>query len=514
MSVPEGSAAPAVRLSAIERRCGHVRALRGAELAVRAGSIHALVGENGAGKTTLMRILSGMLAPDAGRVEVDGRDVTGWSTREALASGVALVHQHFMLVPTLSVAENLVLGREPMRGGRLDRARAAAELAALCEESGLHVPRERPVAELSVGEAQRAEILKTLYRGARVLLLDEPTAVLSPPEVRELWKVLRRLRERGTTIVLVTHKLDEVFELADEVTVLRRGASVAHVRTRETTPEAIAHAMVGREIELDARPAARAAVRAGPGVFQVRGLCVRGARGERAVDEVSFEVAAGEILGIAGVEGNGQSELVEALAGLRTIERGEIRLGGRELAPLGVRARAAAGLAHVPEDRQRRALVLERSVAENLILGREAEFTRRGLLDRAAILAHARERIAAFDIRPADPALAVRALSGGNQQKLVLARELGRRSALLVAAQPTRGVDLGAVEFIQRQLLAARAAGQAVLLVSSDLRELLALADRIAVMFKGRLVAVLPRAEADEERLGAHMTGAGHEVRA
>ena len=505
----ESAQAPAVRLTGIEKRFGAVRANRGASMEVRPGEIHALVGENGAGKSTLMKILSGMLAPDAGTIEVGGRDVTGWDTAQAIAAGVGMVHQHFMLVPTLTVAENVVLGREPVSVGTFDRGRAEREVAELCAQSGLKVPVDRLVADLSVGEAQRVEILKTLYRGARVLLLDEPTAVLSPPEVKELWRVLRRVRDGGATIILITHKLDEVMEVSERITVMRQGETVERLATQETTPEGIARAMVGREVALmverTGAPVAAAAVGGG---LEVRDLTVRGARIARAVDGVSFTVAPGEILGIAGVEGNGQTELLDALAGLRAPTSGSIRLGGAELVGLDVRARGDAGLSHIPEDRHRRGLLLEYTVAENMILGQQHHFSRRGVLDRTAITTNAKARTAEYDIRPTDPALPARTLSGGNQQKVVIAREMGRAFSVLLAAQPTRGVDVGAIEFIHAQLRRARDEGKAILLVSAELREVLALADRIAVMYGGKLVTVMARAAASEEVLGPWMTGA------
>jgi len=502
---------PAVRMTAIEKRFGAVRANRGANLEVRQGEIHALVGENGAGKSTLMKILSGAQSCDGGRIEVGGRDVTGWTTAEAIASGVGMVHQHFMLVPTLTVAENVVLGREPVSVATFDRARAIRDVEQLCEQSGLIVPADRLVADLSVGEAQRVEILKTLYRGARILLLDEPTAVLSPPEVADLWKVLRRVRDGGATIVLITHKLDEVMNVTEQVTVMRQGETVARMATAETTPEGIAHAMVGRAVDLSVREG-RAATRAGAApALEVRNLVVRGPRVEKAVNDVSFTVAPGEILGIAGVEGNGQTELLEAIAGLRGVTSGSVRLGGTDITALDVRGRGDAGLSHIPEDRHRRGLILEYSIADNLILGQQHHYANRGVLDSAAIAANAATQIAAFDIRPTDPALPAGALSGGNQQKIVIAREMSRAFSALLAAQPTRGVDVGAIEFIHEELRKARDAGKAVLLVSAELREVLTLADRVAVMYGGRFVAVLPRAEATEDVLGPYMTGAKRE---
>ena len=515
----------AVRLHQVLKTFDGVVANRDASLDVAAGEIHALVGENGAGKSTLMRVLAGLYAPDGGEVEVHGRRVTGWSTPEAIAAGVGLVHQHFMLVPTLTVAENVVLGQEPRTGLRLDRARAEAEVTALCERSGLHVDPRRLVSELSVGEAQRVEILKALYRGTRVLILDEPTAVLSPPEVAELWQVLRTLRAAGGTVILITHKLDEVLAISDMITVMRAGRTVARFPAAGTTPREIARAMVGRDVQLalDAQGTARgdatstattapmAASRTEPAApvrLQVETLTVRSDRGPVAVEALSFAVRAGEILGIAGVEGNGQTELLEALAGLRPVMAGTIRLGAHDITQHTVRERADRGLSHIPEDRQRRGLIMEFPVAENLILGQQHRYARWGRLDHDGIARHAADQIARFDIRPADPARPVQALSGGNQQKVVIAREMGRSFEVLLAAQPTRGVDVGAIEFIHGQLRAAREAGKGILLVSADLSEVLALADRVAVMYRGRFVTVLPAGDCSAEQLGPYMTGA------
>jgi ABC-type uncharacterized transport system ATPase subunit len=518
-----GSAAstPAIRLTDIVKSFGPVLANRGAALEVAPGEIHALVGENGAGKSTLMRVLSGMYAAESGRMEVNGHDVTGWSTADAIDAGVGMVHQHFMLVPTLTVAENVMLGRELTKGGQLDRARAEREVSELSRATGLAVRPERTVADLSVGESQRVEILKTLYRGAKILILDEPTAVLSPPEIDELWHVLRQMRDRRETIVLITHKLDEVMAISDTITVMRHGRTVGRLRTAETTPAEIARAMVGRDVqlamnyvaeEMAATPSPGAQVAASEPLLVVRDLVVNDVRRLTAVDGVSFTVAPGEILGIAGVEGNGQTELLEALAGLRAVRGGSIQIGRRDVTRLSVKARGDAGLSHIPEDRHARGLILDYSVAENLILGQQHRFTRGVQLDRDQILENARHQIDAFDVRPTDPQLPARALSGGNQQKIVIAREMGRAFQVLLAAQPTRGVDVGAIEFIHGQLRAARNAGKAILLVSADLAEILALSDRVAVMYGGKLVAVLARGDASTEVLGPYMTGAaaGH----
>jgi simple sugar transport system ATP-binding protein len=505
----------------VSRSFGPVLANRNASLEVAYGEIHALVGENGAGKSTLMRILGGLLAPDSGTVEVNGRDVTGWTTPDAIAAGIGVVHQHFMLVPTLTVAENLVLGKEPTRRGQVDYRRAVADVRRLGDETGLVIDGTRLVADLSVGEAQRVEILKTLYRGARILVLDEPTAVLSPPEVKELAHVLRRVRDNGGTVIIITHRLDEVMALSENITVMRAGETVARLRTADTNPAEIAQAMVGRHVRLTTREfpivtdttpvdATSTFVREPADGLVVRNLVVAGSRKPREVDDVSFTIRPGEILGIAGVEGNGQSELVEAIAGLRSIAGGSVSIGGRDLTSASPRERTDAGLSHIPEDRQRRGLILDYSVSDNLILGMQHRFTRHGLLDSDAIAAYASEQIASFDIRPPNPSLPARSLSGGNQQKVVVAREMGggRDYSVLLASQPTRGVDVGAIEFIHSRLITARDAGKAILLVSAELNEVLSLSDRIAVMCGGRLVVVMPATEATEDLLGEYMTGA------
>ena len=546
----------AVRMSHVQKFFGPVHANCDASLDVNVGEIHAVVGENGAGKSTLLRILSGMYAPDGGTVEVFGRDVTGWSTSEAIAAGVGMVHQHFMLVPTLTVAENVVLGREPMTGLTYDRGFAESALEKLSRDTGLACVPSRLVSDLSVGEAQRVEILKTLYRGATLLILDEPTAVLSPPEVQELWKVLRTVRDTGATIVLVTHKLDELMDVTDRITVMRQGKTVTGMTTSETTPAAIATAMVGREVRLDASglptgadaeavsvgfdEAARgappdqliassardrvtksipAAIVSAPATaptpaytdaprLRLNAVTIAGPRSKTAVDALSLSIAPGEILGIAGVEGNGQTELIEAIAGLRAVTSGTITVDGTDVTKFSIGKRLAHGITHIPEDRHARGLVLDYSVADNLILGRQKQYSWSGNIDRRRALAFAEDRIKAFDIRPTDPMLPARALSGGNQQKIVVAREMPADFRVLLAAQPTRGVDVGAIEFIHDQLRAARRAGKAILLVSAELHEILALSDRIAVMYRGRIVTEMPRANASEAVLGPWMTGA------
>ena len=500
----------AVELRHITKSFGRLVANRDISLSVAAGSIHAIVGENGAGKSTLMKILYGMMQPDVGSILVGGREVRIRTPLDALRLGLGMVHQHFMLVPPLTVAENIVLGREPRRGLSVDRRRAEEEVAALSARYGLRIDPAARVENLSVGEEQRVEILKALHRGARVLILDEPTAVLTPQEVDELFAVLKRLKAGGSTILLITHKLREVLAVSDRVTVLRGGAVAGEHVTAETSVAELASDMVGRSVLLELEKPF--AVPAAP-LLEVRDLHVRDDRRLVAVRGVSLTVRGGEILGVAGVEGNGQAELIDAIAGLRYAESGIVRLAGRDVTHASPLARFRAGLAHVPADRLRHGLVGDFSLAENLALGlqREPRLGRGPWLDPNLVRRHAVALLAENDVRPADPAAPGRALSGGNQQKLVVGRELSRRAQVLLAAHPTRGVDLGAIEQIHRRILEVRARGSAVLLFSSELSELLSLSDRIAVLYEGRIVFEAQAAATDERSLGQHMTG--HEAR-
>jgi general nucleoside transport system ATP-binding protein len=499
--------APAVSLRGITRRFGAVLANDGVSLDLAPGEIHALVGENGAGKSTLMRVLYGLLQPDAGTIEVDGHPVRIHRPADAMRLGLGMVHQHFMLVDTLTVSENIVLGREPLSVlGGLRRAAADAQVAALAERYRMPVDARARVSQLAVGVQQRVEILKALHHGARVLILDEPTAVLTPHEVDELFQVLRALNAQGTTIVLITHKLAEVKALAQRVTVMRDGRVVGSGEAGSLTTEAIAELMVGRPLT-GLRP--RGESKPGAPLLEVRGLDADDERHLPAVRGVSLTVQGGEILGIAGVEGNGQRELVECIAGLRAPLRGEIVVAGIPVHGRSPRERAAAGLAHIPADRLHRGLVPEMTVAENLVLGRHREpaLGTGPLLSRRALESRAKTLLAEYDVRPPLPELPAGRLSGGNQQKLIAARELSRGAPVLLVAHPTRGVDLGAAEAIHRRLLAERDAGRAVLLISSDLTELLALSDRVYVMYEGRLThETLPDAT-DERTLGLYMTG-------
>ena len=497
---------PIIELREITKRFPGVLANDRVSLNVRAGEIHALVGENGAGKTTLMSILYGLYQPDAGRVLWQGRPVVIRNPSVALQLGIGMVHQHFMLIPPFTVLENVILGAEPARAGVIAQAQARAAVLRLAQQHGVDLDPDARVETLSVGEQQRVEILKVSYRGARLLILDEPTAVLVPQEVRELFQSLRRLREQGRTIIFISHKLDEVLEIADRITVLRQGRVIDTVDAASATPAALAEMMVGRPVLLRAprSPARPAAPR-----LEVQDLSVEGEQGRLSVHDVSFNVRAGEVYAIAGVQGNGQSELVEAIVGLRRAAAGRILLEGRDITALSVAGRRAAGLAHIPEDRQRRGLVLGMSIRENLILGhhRREAISGRLLLDERAVDRFAEQRCRDYDIRVPGPGIPALALSGGNQQRLVIAREFAFTPTLLIAAQPTRGLDVGATEFVYRKLVQIKEQGLAVLLVSLDLDEVLALADRIAVLYGGRIAGEFRREEADAVTLGLYMTG-------
>ncbi len=493
-----------IEMRGITKRFGPVTANDRVDFCLRPGEIHALLGENGAGKTTLMRILYGLYRADAGRILVEGKPARIASPRDAIKLGIGMVTQHFALVPTLTVAENVVLGYTA--GFRLDPRSIEARVAAAAARFGLEIEAGALVSHLSVGEKQRVEILKALYRNARVLILDEPTAVLIPQEVDALFATLRRLRESGLSVIFITHKLKEVMAISDRVTALRDGKLVGTVHVGETSPAQLARMMVGRETFGVTRQGERVPCQA---VLQVEGLCASDDRGLPALKGMTLTVEAGEVLGIAGVGGNGQKELAETLCGVRRPTAGRIVVCDRDLTGAGPAAFTASGVGRIPEDRHAGA-VGELTVAENLALEHLGEFTAGGVLNRAAILHHAEELIHQFGIkaRPTDRA---RTLSGGNLQKMLLARVLARQPAVVIAPQPTRGLDVGATEYVRGQLLAQRARGAAVLLISEDLDEILALADRIAVIYEGEIVGVTPAREADMESLGLMMAGATQE---
>ena len=476
------------------------------DLEVQWGEVHALLGENGAGKSTLMNIVYGLVHPDAGTIEFDGKTVQVHRPQDAIRLGIGMVHQHFMLIPVLTVAENIVLGHEIQNAGVMDLRRAYQTVRELSERYGLQVDPKARVEDLSVGIQQRVEILKALYRGARLLILDEPTAVLTPQETSGLFQIVRNLTAEGNAVIFITHKLAEVMEIADQITVMRRGKVVAATTPKESKPPDLARMMVGRPVLLrvEKQPA-----KPGDVLLRVEDLVVVDRR-QTAVDHVSFEVRAGEILGVAGVEGNGQNELVESIVGLRAARAGHIRLGAQDMTRRSTRARLHGGLGLIPADRQRQGIILELPISDNLILSRYdlPPYERWIVRQLRAIRATAERLIKTFDIRAQSPDQPAASLSGGNQQKLVVARELGTNPKVLIASQPTRGVDVGSIEFIHRQIISQRDAGLGVLLVSSELDEVLALADRVAVMYRGRIVAVLDGEGVDRDRIGLLMAGA------
>jgi len=498
--------APAVRMTGITKRYPRVVANRNVSFEVRPGEVHAVVGENGAGKSTLMKILYGLVPADEGTIEVRGRRLERYGPSDAIAAGVGMVFQHFMLLPPLTVAENIVLGMEPVKGGVFfDRDTARAKIREVSKQYGLEVDPDARVEECPVGLQQRVEILKVLLRGAEVIILDEPTAVLTPQEVDELIAVIRRLAGQGKTILIITHKMREVMAASDRVTVMRAGEVVGTLETKATSAGEIAHLMVGREVESPKRQPAQPA---GSAVLAVKSVCATSDRGTTALSDVSFDVRAGEIVGIAGVEGNGQSELIQCLVGLRRPTAGSVVLAGRTVTRWSPRARFDAGLAHIAEDRHKRAVVLDFTLEENAILGRQWRFAWPGWLHVGPVRREIDGIIATCDVRPPDRGLLMRSLSGGNQQKVVVGRELARRPALLIAAHPTRGLDIGAIEFVQKALLAERARGTGVLLISAELSELMAISDRILVIAGGRIVGQVDPAQVDERQLGLMMTGA------
>jgi ABC-type uncharacterized transport system ATPase subunit len=504
--------APALEMRHITKRFPGVVANDGIDLSIRPGEIHALLGENGAGKSTLMNILYGLLTPDEGDILMDGQPVQISGPSDAIARGIGMVHQHFMLVPVFSVAENIVLGNETMANAVfLDVHKSEGRIRQLAKQLGFEIDPDATVGDLSVGIQQRIEILKALYRGAKVLILDEPTAVLTPQETVEIFQVLRRLAAEGTSIVFISHKLYEVLEIADRITVIRRGRVVGEADPKTATEEDLAEMMVGREVSLVVE---KGPAHPGDVVLDVADLVVADDRGTVVVDGANFEVRAGEILGIAGVAGNGQDELVEALNGLRKVRSGRISLHGDDVTNHSSRELSERGVAYIPGDRQRYGLVLVYPIKDNLVLTDyyHPPYSRRGVIDQGAIARRARELIPEFDIRTPSADVPASTLSGGNQQKLIVAREFSRELKLLVADQPTRGIDVGSIEFIHKQIVAKRDAGTAVLLVSAELDEIMELSDRIGVMYRGRLVAILDAETAEKDRVGLIMATGNAEV--
>jgi ABC-type uncharacterized transport system ATPase subunit len=502
-----------LELKGITKRFGPLMANDQIDLAVAPGQVHALLGENGAGKTTLMNVLYGLLQPDQGEILVDGRPARFHSPKDAIAAGIGMVHQHFMLVPVFTVAENVTLGIEETdrRTGLLDRRKTRKDVRELSRRYGLEIDPDAMVENLPVGIQQRVEIVKALVRQAKVLILDEPTAVLTPAETQDLFRIIRQLKDGGTSVVFISHKLKEVQAIADTITVLRRGAVVGQ-RPPSATEDELAALMVGRNVQLRV---SKQAARPGEVVLDVADLTVADETGRVWVDGMSFEVRAGEILGVAGVQGNGQTELCEALMGLRPALTGRITLAGRDLTHATPAQRLRAGLAYIPEDRQEDGLISDFSVADNMVLDQynRPPFASGINLNRGAIASNAAELVREFDVRTASAGAPVGTLSGGNQQKVILARELSQARKLLIASQPTRGLDVGSIEFVHRRIVEQRDQGVAVLIVSAELDEIYALADRIAVMYEGKITGFRPPTVPAEE-LGRLMAGGSDEAAA
>jgi general nucleoside transport system ATP-binding protein len=497
---------PVLELRGITKEFPGVLANDHVDFDLRRSEVHALLGENGAGKSTLMSILYGLYTPDSGEILMNGKPVAISSPKDAIELGIGMVHQHFMLIPVMTVTENIVLAQEPRHAGvLLDYDAAADRVRELSTSFGLAVDPNARIQKITVGQQQRVEILKALYRGAEILILDEPTAVLTPQEARELFEIIDGLKAQGKSIVFISHKLNEVLEVADRITVLRRGKRVETIPREGATEAGLARSMVGREVLLRVD---KKAADPGESLLKVADLSVRDDRGLEAVRGVTFEVRAGEIVGIAGVDGNGQSELIDALTGLRKAAGGQMTVGRQDLTHASARQALDAGMGHIPEDRQRRGLVLDFNLAENLALhdyGKEP-FSRFGWLNPRRWLRWAAGLLKEFDVRGGGPTTRASSLSGGNQQKVVVAREVSRDPSVLIAAQPTRGLDVGAIEFVHRRLVEQRDAGKAVLLVSHELEEILSLSDRILVLYEGRIVAEFPP-DVSEEEVGVAMLG-------
>ncbi len=508
------STTPVLEARGLTKRFPGVIANDSVDLTLNKGEILAMLGENGAGKTTLMNMLYGLYHPDEGEILVNGKAVKMDSPNDAIAAGIGMVHQHFMLIPVMTVAENIMLGVEETRGvlaklpmlGRLNRRAAAVRIKELSKQYSLDLDPDDYIKDLPVGIQQRAEIIKALYRNADILILDEPTAVLTPQEADELFAIMHNLTKQGVSIIFITHKLKEVLKVADRIAVLRNGKMVGTALPADATQASLAEMMVGREVILQVD---KSEATPGDVVLDVKDLVVKTNRGQIAVENVSFEVRAGEILGIAGVQGNGQSELAEGLTGLRPIESGHIQLSDRDSTHFLPRQVTEMGVAHIPEDREKHGLIMAYSIADNLVLNRyyQPPFAKGPVLNQEVIDQNGRELVAEYDVRTPSIYTTAGSLSGGNKQKVIVAREFSRPVKLLIANQPTRGVDVGSIEFIHNQIISQRDSGVAVLLVSAELDEILSLADRVAVMFDGRIVKTLPIAEATRERVGLLMAG-------
>ena len=511
----------ALELRQLSKRFGAVQANVGVSLSVQPGTIHGLIGENGAGKSTAAKMIYGLYKPDSGEIQIRGEHKIWKSPADAIAAGIGMVHQHFMLAGPHTALDNVVLGAEPAKARLdwmprfsrpLDRASARKRLEKICKENGFQVDWDAPISSLSVGIQQRIEIVKLLFRNADILILDEPTAVLTPQETQDLFLTLRRLRDKGKTILIITHKLKEVMAITDRVTVFRQGKISGAIETKDASPEKLAELMVGRKVQLKIEKPP--APKTGEKVFEMNAVTLKGSGGRDSLRDLSFSVRAGEVVGIAGVEGNGQSELLQSV--LRPLPwskqrrlSGEIRVLGKTTTRLETRQIRSLGVGFVPEDRHHEALLLESSVEENFLLGhqRDPRFSSGPMLRWSEIRSTVHAAADEYDVRPRDPSVLSKGLSGGNQQKLIIAREFFKKPKFLVAAQPTRGVDIGAIEFIHRRILDARTAGAGVLLISSELDEILALSDRILVLYEGHIVAEYARGQADEKTLGLKMGG-------
>lgn len=500
-----------IEMKNITKKFGDFTANENIDLTVHKGEIHALLGENGAGKTTLMNVLYGLYEPTSGEVFINGQKVDVTSPNIAIKSGIGMVHQHFMLVETFTVVENIILGMEETSNfGVIDIDKATKKVEELSKKYGLYVDPNAKVQDISVGMQQRVEILKALYRGADILILDEPTAVLTPQEIEEIIQIMKNLTEQGKTIIIITHKLKEIKQSADYCTIIRRGKKVDTVKVDDVTEEDLASMMVGREVSFKVD---KKDPEIGDVVLEIDKLVVKDNRGLDIVKELSLKLNKGEILGIAGIDGNGQSELLEALTGLRDIESGKVILDGKDITNLSPKEIMESGMSHIPEDRQKRGLVLDFTVAENMILENyhKEPFSQRGRLNHRKISSFAKELIEKFDVRPQNDKQIAGALSGGNQQKVILAREISNDPEVLIAAQPTRGLDVGAIEYVHRFLVDQRDRGKAVLLISFELDEVMNLSDRIGVIFDGRIVDIMDAKKADEKTIGYLMAGGGAE---
>ncbi|WIM37378.1 ABC transporter ATP-binding protein [Paenibacillus sp. PK4536] len=501
-----GAATPVVELKQITKVFPGIIANDSISFKLHKGEIHALLGENGAGKSTLMNVVFGLYQPEEGSIEVNGEPVIIDSPNRAIELGIGMVHQHFKLVQPFTVTENIILGSEPKKGTRINYKKATEEIRQLSEQYGLQVNPNAKIHDISVGMQQRVEILKTLYRGAEILIFDEPTAVLTPQEISELMEIMKRLVAEGKSIILITHKLKEIMQIADNVTIIRRGKVVDTVKKSETTPQELAEKMVGRNVtfKVDKKPAEPGSV-----VLEMANIVSNNKEGTAVLQGLNLQVRAGEILGIAGVDGNGQSELIEALTGLRHVDGGTVKLLGQDITNMSPRKITESGVSHIPEDRHKHGLVLDFSVSENMVLETyyKPPFNKGGFLNFDAIDKHATRLVERFDVRTPSIATHARSLSGGNQQKAIIAREIDKNPTLMIAAQPTRGLDVGAIEFVQQQLIAQRDQGKAVLLISFELDEIINVSDRIAVIYEGQIVGeVLPEKTNDQE-LGLMMAG-------